>query len=95
MSKNLRMLHLVIACRTLRDAQLLSNLSNLEDLQIWLAGQIGLPPCSSKPLPGFMEAVGKLSRLTSLQLLQGLHMSWDLRSISQLSTLTHLKVNDF
>jgi hypothetical protein len=48
--------------------------------------------CSSKPLPGMLEAVGQLTGLTRLELLQGLCMSWDLRQIRHLSTLQQLQV---
>jgi hypothetical protein len=83
----------LVACRTLTNARLLSQLTHLKELQMWLsAGGRQLPPCSSKPLPGMLEAVGQLAGLTRLELLQGLYMSWDLRQIRHLSTLKQLQV---
>jgi hypothetical protein len=80
-------------CRTLSDARLLLQLTHLKELQMWLsAGGRQLPPCSSKPLPGMLEAVGQLTGLTRLELLQGLYMSWDLRQIRHLSALKQLQV---
>lgn len=79
-------------CRTLPDGRMLSAMSNLQELQLWLAGGRELPPCSSKPLPGMIEAVGRLSGVTRLELLQGLYMTWDLRELHHLSGLHRLQV---
>ncbi|KAF6255453.1 hypothetical protein COO60DRAFT_1702842 [Scenedesmus sp. NREL 46B-D3] len=81
------------AGRTLADAGLLSALTHLQELRVWLSGGgRELPPCSSKPLPGMLEAAGQLTGLTRLELLQGLYMSWDLRLIRHLSNLGQLQV---
>jgi hypothetical protein len=42
-----------------------------------------------------LEAAGQLTRLTRLELLQGLYMSWDLREIRHLSGLKQLQVCAF
>ncbi|WIA40384.1 hypothetical protein OEZ86_013747 [Tetradesmus obliquus] len=81
------------AGRTLGDARLLSALTHLKELQLWLSGGgRELPPCSSKPLPGMLAAAAQLTGLTRLELLQGLYMSWDLREIRHLSSLRQLQV---
>lgn len=59
---------------------------------MWLGAGHEFPPCSSKPLAGLLEALGQLSGLTRLQLLQGLYMSWDLRQVAHLSSLQQLQV---
>lgn len=74
------------------DAGPLTHMTNLQRLHIWLGANSELP-CSNKPLRGLLAAVGKLTRLTELQLLKGLYLSWELRKIVQLDSLTDLQVS--
>jgi hypothetical protein len=67
-------------------------MTNLQRLHIWLGANSELP-CSNKPLRGLLAAAGKLTRLTELQLLKGLFLSWELRKIVQLDSLTDLQVS--
>lgn len=73
------------------DAGPLALMTNLHRLHIWLGANSELP-CSNKPLRGLLAAAGKLARLTELQLLKGLFLSWELRKIVQLDNLTDLQV---
>lgn len=80
------------ACRTMTDAGPLTHMTNLQRLHVWLGANSELP-CSNKPLRGLLAAVGKLTHLTELQLLKGLYLSWELRKIVQLDSLTDLQVS--
>lgn len=82
----------VCSRRTMADASPLTRLTNLQRLHVWLGASSELPPCSNKPLRGFMAAVGQLTQLTDLQLLKGLYLSWELRKIVHLDGLTSLQV---
>lgn len=74
------------------DASPLTRMTNLHSLHIWLGASHELPPCSNKPLRGLLAALGHLTRLTELQLLRGLYLSWELRKIVHLDALTDVQV---
>eukprot|EP00775_Hariotina_reticulata_P005183 gene5183-5421_t len=69
-------------------------MGHLRELHLWLGASHEFPPCSSKPLTGMLESVGQLRGLTQLQLLQGLHLSWDLRQLHHLNKLQQLQLHE-